>query len=328
MTSFWNTLPRPFFALAPMADVTDVSFRRLVMHLGKPDVFFTEFVSADGIYHLREIKKIPDDENPLFNDLMYAKGEQPIVAQLFGSNPDTVRYTSEIIARLGFAGVDINMGCPDKSVEKQGAGAALMNNPSRAVEIVAAAKDGVARAGSNIPISIKTRIGYDKEIIDEWIPNLLSTEPAAITVHLRTRKEMSDVPAHWEYMERIVKHRDACGADTLMIGNGDVRTLEEAKQKAMQSRSDGVMIGRAIFGNPWFFTGRTFNDASAKERIAALVTLSRFFEELSSIKPFHIFKKHIKAFVSGFPRASELRVELMDTHSADELIAVLGKWDK
>ncbi|HEC93921.1 MAG TPA: tRNA-dihydrouridine synthase [Candidatus Kaiserbacteria bacterium] len=326
MKSFWHMLPRPFFALAPMADVTDVAFRRLVMHLGKPDVFFTEFVSADGLFHLREIKKVPDDENPLLRDLMYARGEQPIVAQLFGSNIETMRYAAGVIARLGFAGVDINMGCPDRSVEKQGAGAALIKNPVRAVELIEAVKDGIKGAGSEIPVSIKTRIGYDKEIIDEWIPTLLKGKPDAITVHLRTRKEMSEVSAHWEYMERIVKLRDASGAKTLMIGNGDVHTLEEAKEKVLQSGADGIMVGRAIFGNPWFFIGRTFDDTPVEERIAALIMFSRFFEELSSPKPFHIFKKHIKAFVNGFPHATELRAKLMNTNSADELIATLNKW--
>ncbi len=325
MDSFWNTLPRPFFVLAPMKDVTDVAFRRLVMHFGKPDVFFTEFVSADGLFHLREVDKVPDEENPLMRDLIYMKDEQPIVAQLFGSNPDAMRYASGVMAHLGFAGIDINMGCPDRSVEKQGAGAALIKTPTQASKLIVAARDGVAHAGSEIPVSIKTRIGYDKEIIDEWIPALLASAPAAITVHLRTRKEMSNVSAHWEYMERIVRLRDVSGVDTLMIGNGDVHTLEDAKDKALQSHADGIMIGRAIFGNPWFFAGRAFDDISAKERIAALVMLARFFDELPSPKPFHIFKKHIKAFVSGFPRATEFRAELMNTRCVDELIATLHK---
>ncbi len=326
MTSFWHTLPKPFFALAPMADVTDVSFRRLIMHIGKPDIFFTEFVSADGLFHLREIKKIPDKDNPLLRDLLYAKGEQPIVAQLFGSNTRTMCYSAELITRLGFAGIDINMGCPDRSVEKQGAGAALMKDTSKAVEIIEATKEGVARAGSEIPVSVKTRIGYDKETIDEWISALLEAKPQAITVHLRTRKEMSNVPAHWEYMDRIIKLRNTIGEGTLIIGNGDIQTLQDATEKAMQSHADGVMVGRAIFGNPWFFTGRTFDDTPISERIAALITLARFFEELLSPKPFHIFKKHIKAFISGFPGAGEFRVKLMNTSSIDELITVLHEW--
>lgn len=318
MLSFWNTLPKPFFVLAPMKDVTDIAFRRIVEELGKPDVFFTEFISADGLFHLREIDKISDADNPILHDLIYTEKQRPIVAQLFGSNPDTVRYTAKLIARLGFDGVDINMGCPDRSVEKQGAGAALIKNPERAVEIIAAAKDGVARSKKYIPVSVKTRIGYDSEIIDEWITTLLRADPAAITVHLRTRKEMSNVSAHWEYMERIVKLRDLSGNETIIVGNGDVQTLEDAKQKAMQLHADGIMVGRAVFGNPWFFSGATREDVSAKERLAALITLCQYFSEIEPAKHFNIFKKHIKAFVTGFRGATEIRAELMKAKTPQE----------
>ncbi len=313
--------------LAPMADVTDAAYRRLIAQVGKPDVMWTEFVSADGLYHTREIQRLPDAENPLMRDLAYTDGERPIVAQFFGSKPEMIAYAAGPAVTLGFDGVDINMGCPDRSIEKQGAGAALIKDPVRAAELIAAAKDGALRAGRPLPVSVKTRIGYNKEILDEWIPVLLAARPAAITVHLRTRKEMSLVPAHWELMRRVVALRDAAGQDTLVLGNGDVRDLEDAKRKAVETGADGIMLGRAIFGNPWLFTGRTHDDTSPAERLAALITLARYFEELTPPKHFQILKKHIKAFVSDFNGAAELRAALMATTRATELAARVVEYE-
>ncbi|MDE1965620.1 MAG: tRNA-dihydrouridine synthase family protein, partial [Patescibacteria group bacterium] len=198
MQSFWDRLPRPFFAMAPLADVTDPAFRRLVAACGKPDITWTEFVSADGLYHTRESARMLDAKNPLMRDLLYSEGERPIVAQLFSSKPDFMAYASELAAKLGFDGVDINMGCPDRAIEKQGCGSAMIRTPALAKAIVAAAKS------SGLPVSVKTRVGYGKEDLDEWLPALLEAEPAAITLHLRTRKEMSKVPARWELMEKAV----------------------------------------------------------------------------------------------------------------------------
>ncbi len=323
MASFWHTLPKPFFVLAPMADVTDAAFRRLIAQLGKPDVFFTEFISADGLYHLREIEKVPDAKNPLLRELMYTSSEHPIVAQLFGGNPKTMKYATEFVATLGFDGIDINIGCPDRSVEKQGAGAALIKNTTQAISVIRAAQEGAARHTHTIPISVKTRIGYTHETIDEWIPALLSVQPAAITVHLRTRKEMSKVSAHWEYMEHIVSLRDKSNSNTLILGNGDVHDLKDAVQKAKSSGADGIMLGRAIFENPWLFSNRKYTSISIEERFSALTTLANFFEEIYPPKPFHIFRKHIKTFINGFPRAAEFRTLLMHANSADELTDIL-----
>ncbi len=319
MTSFWNTLNKPFFASAPMKDVTDVAYRKLMAQVGKPDVVWTEFVAADGLYHTREIAKIKDNENPLMRDLLFSEIERPVVAQIFSSKPDMIVYASELVANLGFDGVDINMGCPDRSVEKQGAGAALMKDTKLAVEIIKSAKDGVARSGHVIPVSVKTRIGYSKESIDDLIPELLSAEPAALTVHLRTRKEMSDVPAHWEMMGRIVDIRNNMNSKTLIIGNGDVVDLQDAIQKASDTGVDGVMLGRAIFGNPWVFAGKSSKDISQNEKLAALISLAYSFEEITPHKHFHILKKHIKAFVSGFDGAAEFRSKLMEAENAKQL---------
>ncbi len=324
MKSFWQKLRKPFFVLAPMADVTDSAYRKLIAQFGKPDVTWTEFVSADGLYHTREIKKMLDEENPLMRDLVFSDAERPIVAQIFGSNVDTVAYSAELISNLGFDGIDLNMGCPDRSIEKQGAGAALIKNPTLAVELVEAVRSGSARSGRQLPVSVKTRVGYSHEIIDEWIPAILSVAPNALTVHLRTRKELSLAPAHWELLPRVVALRDKTGVDTLIIGNGDIRDRTDAIKKTTESGADGAMVGRSVFGNPWIFAGRTYDETSNNERLDALATLARYFEEITPPKSFHILKKHIKAFVGGFSGASELRARLMNAESADEIAEIIS----
>ena len=317
MESFWTRLPKPFFVLAPMADVTDAAYRSLIARKGKPDVTWTEFVSADGLYYTREKKGIPDDENPLMRDLQFTDAERPIVAQLFSSNPETMAYAAKLCAELGFDGVDINMGCPDKSIEKQGCGAAMIKNPEKAKEIIKAARE------PGLPVSVKTRIGYNQEAIDEWLSALLEEDLPALTVHLRTRKEMSSVPAHWELMSRVVALRDRIAPSTLIIGNGDVADLADGKLKVEETGCDGVMIGRGIFGNPWVFAGRTLEDTTPEERLGALLEFARAFETMQPAKSFHLVRKHVKAFATGFDGAAELRGKLMETTSAAEMEAVL-----
>ncbi len=349
MDSFWNKLPRPFFALAPMADVTDPAFRKIIAKYGKPDVMWTEFVSADGLYHLNKIANAGDSRksllgeryaslhlaslssgrhsssptpafaaNPLMRDLQFDASEHPIVAQIFGSNPETIAYATRLAADLGFDGVDINMGCPDRSIEKQEAGAAMMKSPAKAQEIIKA-----AQSASPLPVSVKTRIGYNREMLEEWLPALLEANPAAITLHLRTRKEMSAVPAHWELAPRAVKIREAVNPSVLLLGNGDVRNMTDAREKAASSGLDGVMLGRAIFGNPWLFSGRDESLISQQEKLHALVELAQEFEKLSPPKSFAILKKHIKAFVSGFDGAAELRARLMEAENAAQFAEII-----
>ena len=317
MHSFWQRLSRPFFVLAPMADVTDPAYRRLIAEYGAPDVTWTEFVSADGLYATREKKGMKDAENPLMRDLLYTEAERPILAQLFTSNPESMAYAATLCAELGFDGIDINMGCPDKSIEKQGAGAAMMKDPESAREVYRAA------ATSGLPVSVKTRIGYNQESMEEWLPAILAEKPAALTVHLRTRKEMSKVPAHWELMEKAVAIRDRVSPETLILGNGDVTSLKEAKEKAAATGADGIMLGRGIFGNPWLFTGRAIEEISPAEKLAALGKLAEYFSELTPAKHFHILKKHFKVFVSGWEGAAELRGRLMETQTFEELQAEL-----
>lgn len=304
--------------MAPMADVTDPAFRALVAKKGSPSVFWTEFVSADGLYHTREIAKLPDSENPLMRDLQFSEAERPIIAQIFSSKPDMIAYAAKLAEELGFDGVDINMGCPDRSIEKQGAGACLIKTPELAVELINAAK-----AATSLPVSVKTRVGYNTEVLDTWLPALIAAEPAVITLHLRTRKEMSLVPARWELMSKAVAIRNALGSKIPLIGNGDVTDLDDAKQKIDATGCDGVMIGRGMFGNPWVFAGRKSEDTPLEEKLAALAELTCAFEALKPHKHFAILKKHIKAFVTGFDGAAELRHKLMETDSASELNQVI-----
>ncbi|KKR79457.1 MAG: tRNA-dihydrouridine synthase [Candidatus Nomurabacteria bacterium GW2011_GWA2_40_9] len=310
MKNFWENIHKPFFVLAPMADVTDCAFRQIMAKYGKPDVFWTEFVSADGLAH-------PVAREKLLIDLKYGENEHPIVAQIFGGKPENIKSASKLCKELGFDGVDINMGCPDKSIGKQCAGAAMMKDLNLARKVIQAAKEG---AGS-LPISIKTRIGYNKNEINTWIRALLEQDIAVLTVHLRTRKEMSDVPAHWEVMRDIVKMRDELGKETLIIGNGDAIDVDDARKKCEETGCDGVMFGRAIFGNPWLFSQKY---PLVSQKLKVLVEHTKLFEKiLGGHKNFAIMKKHYKAYVNGFDGTKELRVKLMETKNAKEVESVI-----
>ncbi len=303
---FWKNLKKPIFVLAPMADVTDCVFRQIIAKYGKPDVFWTEFVSADGLAH-------PVAREKLLIDLKFEKNEHPIVAQIFGGKPENIKIAAALCKELGFDGIDINMGCPDKSVEKQCAGAYSMRDPELAKQIIRAAREGAG----DLPVSVKTRIGYNKNEIETWIPALLEENIAVLTVHLRTRKEMSDVPAHWDLMKRILEIRDKVASGTLIFGNGDALDLADAKQKVSDTGCDGVMLGRAIFGNPWLFSGKV---PFLKEKLEVMIEHTRLFEkELGAHKNFAIMKKHYKAYVNGFDGAKELRMKLMEAHNASEI---------
>ncbi len=324
MRNFWTKLKKPILCLAPMADVTDCAFRQIIAKYGKPDIFWTEFVSADGLCSA--------GKNKLLIDLKYSENERPIVAQIFGGKPENIRIASALCKELGFDGIDINMGCPDKSVEKQCAGAAMMKDSKLVREVIRMAREG----SGGLPISVKTRIGYNKSEIETWIKELLSEDLAALTVHLRTRKEMSNVSAHWELMRRIVEIRDEMGVQTLIIGNGDIMNLEEAKQKIKETGCDGVMLGRAIFGNPWLFVGGKrpdlgnskrsgLEEPSISEKLRVMIEHTQLFEKmLGPHKNFAIMKKHFKAYVNGFDGAKELRMKLMETNNATEVENIIN----
>ena len=308
--NFWQKLKKPFFVLAPMADVTDIAQRQMLVKYGKPDVIYTEFVSCDGFMHEK-------GREALIKDLHFEKNEHPIVAQFFGSTPENFFQCAKLVKKMGFDGFEINMGCPDRSVEKQGAGAALMKNPTLAREIIREAK----RGAGTMPVSVKTRIGYNKNEIETWLPELLAEKPAIITIHGRTRKEMSEVGAHWDVIARAVEI--AKGSGVLIVGNGDVQSLDDGSQKAKESGASGIMVGRGIFGNPWFFNKeKDIENISLEERFNVMIEHTKLFEkEISSqnIKGFHVMKKHFKAYVSGFDGAKELRAKLMETESSKEV---------
>ncbi len=307
---FWAKLHKPFFVLAPMADVTDAAFRRIIAKHGRPDVFWTEFVSADGL--------ASPGRKVLLRDLEFTRSEKPIVAQLFSSKPDKMREAAALCQKLGFDGIDINMGCPDRSIEGQGCGAAMIKNPKNAREIIRAAKEGAPK----LPISVKTRIGYNKNEIATWIPEILAEGVAALTVHCRTRKEMSLVPARWEHIREVTALRDKISPETLIIGNGDIKDIDDARAKAAEFGADGVMLGRAIFGNPWLFSslhGKQ-NIPTISEKLNVLVEHTKLYEKLlGDIKSFAIMKKHFKAYVNGFEGAKEFRTELMEAVDAKEV---------
>ena len=281
-----------------MADVTDAAFRQIITKYGKPDILWTEFVSVDGLCSIGKEK--------LLIDLAYGENERPIVAQIFGSKPENFETVARMLVEMGFDGIDINMGCPVKKVLNQNSCSALIRTPELAKEIILATK----RGAGNVPVSVKTRIGFNTMEIDTWIPTLLEAEPAALTVHLRTVKELSLVPAHWEVMRQIVDLRDSMKKDTLIIGNGDVADIEDAKKKAHETGCDGIMLGRAIFGNPWLFTGKI---PTVQEKLDVMIEHTKLFEKmLGKHKNFALMKKHYKAYVNGFDGAKELRIRLMD----------------
>lgn len=299
-----------------MADVTDAAFRRMIAKHSKPrgpHAMYTEFVSADGLALAPE-----EGRRKLMRDLAYTEGERPIVAQFFTATPEHMERAAALAAELGFDGVDINMGCPAGPINNQGAGAELILKPGLAAELVAAAK----RGAPNLPVSVKTRLGYNKDILEEWLPALLAAEPAAIILHARTRREMSAVPAHWERVKRAVEIRNEAGSKTLIIGNGDVKDLADAEQKAKETGADGIMLGRAVFGRPWLFGGGETPALPERLRIAA--QHAELFEELlGDLKSFAIMKKHFKAYAEGFDGAKELRARLMETQDAREIEEVI-----
>lgn len=320
--NFWQKLKKekegPLMVLAPMADVTDPAFRRIIARYGKPDVTWTEFVSADGLFL--------GGYDALVKDLAFTEEERPVVAQFFGSNLENMKKAGELAVELGFDGIDINMGCPDKSIEKQGAGAGHIKNPEHAQKVILAVMEGAKKDGKNLPVSVKTRIGYNKNELETWLPVILETNPAVVTIHARTRKEMSLVPARWEHVKRAVEIRDSFvdsngkKSETLIFGNGDVIDLEDAQKKAEETGCDGVMLGRAIFGNPWRFNREIkVENISIQEKLRVMVEHTRLFEELLPHKSFAIMKKHYKAYVNGFDGAKELRMQLMEAKNADEV---------
>ncbi len=317
---FWKALKKPILVMAPMEDVTDYAFRQMFARFGSQDgkknfVSFTEFVSSEGLHYASDTQK-----EALFGKLMFAENERPIVAQIFGSDPQKMASAAHLVEKLGFDGVDINMGCPDKSVEKTGAGAALIKNPTLAKKIVFEIKKAV-----KIPVSVKTRLGYSK-YDKNWIKEILTTEPGALTVHLRTRNEMSKVNAHWELLPELLNLRDSISKDTILIANGDVQSLKDALQKFEKYAPDGIMVGRALFGNPLFFSTPKSKMSRSKKIELLKVHLHLFNKHLKGYKSYAVMKKHFKAYISDFKGAKALRIKLMETENVQEALDILNSY--
>lgn len=318
--SIWQSISKPIFALAPMEDVTDSVFRQIVVQTGKPDLFFTEFTSVDAILS-------PGFKN-ISNRLIFTKSERPIIAQIWGNDPEKFYKVAKMLQKMGFDGIDINMGCPDKSVVKHGSCSALIKNPNLAIDIIKATKKGAGSAGRRIPVSVKTRIGfYNINEMETWVTTLLSQDIAALTLHLRTVKEMSKVPAHWELIQRAVEIRDNLKVKTKILGNGDIKSMSEAQEKIDLYGIDGVMIGRGIFENLWFFNPQIKpEDVSVEKKLKLLIKHANlFYKTWGNTKNFAILKKFFKCYINGFPNASELRMKLMEAENPAQIKKIILK---
>ncbi|MDD2274481.1 MAG: tRNA-dihydrouridine synthase [Candidatus Pacebacteria bacterium] len=306
-SNFWKKLKKPIIVAAPMSGVTDDAFRLMLLKYGRPDVFWTEFVSVEGLFS--------KGRESCLEVLKFSPKEHPIVAQVFGSDPSYFKKAASEIEELGFDGIDINMGCPDRAIEKKGSGAALIKDVELAKEIIRATKKG-----TKIPVSVKTRLGYNENQINEWIVPLLKEKVAVLTIHFRTRKELYRYPAQWELAKEIVKLRDLYAPETLIIGNGDVKSLKEAQKLAKENNLDGIMIGRATMGNPWFFSNKS---PDTKERLNAII---EHIEIVNDPKRFSQMKKHFHAYTKGFNGAKELRDSIMEAKNYSEVKKLIEKF--
>ncbi len=309
-----NFLPNPFFALAPMDDVTDTVFRQIVAKCCKPDLFFTEFVNADGLQSL--------GREGVIQKLKFTESDQPIIAQIWGLKPENFYKTARELVELGFSGVDLNFGCPDKTVVKNGACSALINNRSLATEIIQATKEGVSGRAS---VSVKTRLGF--EVVDlSWAELLLDQGVDMLTIHGRTRKELSKVPAHWEDIGRVRKMRDDKKLPTLIVGNGDVTSRKHGEELAQKYSLDGIMIGRGVFNDPFVFSSTSpWQSYSRQQKIALYSEHVRLFAKIweKKYRPIRTLNKFCKIYVNGYEGAKGDREKIMAAVSTDELLLIL-----
>ena len=315
--NFWAELPKPFFILAPMEDVTDVVFRHVVKEAGAPDVFFTEFTNSDSFCH-------PDGIESVRGRLAFTEDEQPMVAHIWGDKPEFFREMSIALADMGFKGIDLNMGCPVPNVAERGKGSGLILRPEVAAELIEAAKAG------GLPVSVKTRLGFtDTAEMEKWISHLLKQDIANLSVHMRTRKEMSKVAAHWELIPRIVELRDEIAPQTLLTINGEILDRQMGLELAEKYGVDGLMIGRGIFKNPYAFEKES-QEHSPKELIGLLRLQLDLQDKYAEQVPRSIVGLHrfFKIYVKGFPGANDLRVSLMNTKSTAEVREILADFER
>ncbi|MED2974566.1 tRNA-dihydrouridine synthase [Fictibacillus sp. B-59209] len=314
--NFWRELPRPFFILAPMEEVTDVVFRHVVSEAARPDVFFTEFTNSDSYCHPEGIRSVK-------GRLTFTEDEQPIVAHIWGDNPENFRKMSIGMAEMGFQGIDINMGCPVPNVTQNGKGSGLILRPEVAAALIQAAKAG------GLPVSVKTRLGFTEvDEWKEWLKHILKQDIVNLSIHLRTRKEMSKVDAHWELIPEIKKLRDEVAPDTLLTINGDIPDRQTGLKLAEQYGVDGVMIGRGIFHNPFAFEKEP-KDHSSKELLGLLRLHLDLYDKYShlELRPFTALHRFFKIYVKGFRGAGELRNQLMSTKSTDAVREALDTFE-
>lgn len=312
--NFLATLSRPFFVLAPMDDVTDTVFRQIVAACAPPDVYFTEFVNVDGLQSPGRDRLLPK--------LAFTASDQPLIAQIWGKNPDNYYITAQELVQMGFAGIDINMGCPDKTIVKNGCCSALINNRQLAHEIIVATQEGAA---GQVPVSVKTRLGFNAVDLS-WPEYLLEHKLNMLTIHGRTRKQMSAVPADWDMIGRIRALRDRIAPPTLIVGNGDVQTRTQGLELATQHGLDGIMVGRGIFRDPFLFAKSSLWAAHTKEQRVALYR--KHVELFAKAWPNNerrvaTLNKFCKVYISDFDGAKELREQLMAAKSTSELLDLL-----
>lgn len=320
-------LPKPFFVLAPMDDVTDTVFRQTVAGTAAPDLFFTEFTNVDGLQSVGRPK--------LLRKLRFVESEKSLVAHIWGLNPENFYKTAEQIADgtfarelclpegCNFVGIDLNMGCPAKSEVKAGACSALINNRELAKEIIQATKAGAA---GRLPVSVKTRLGFSS-VDMTWIEFLLGQKLNMLTIHGRTRKEMSKVPAHWDLIGDAVRLRDQLAPETLIVGNGDVENRDHGLELVKTYGLDGIMIGRGVFHDPYVFAGKSpWESIDRDERVAMYHRHVQLFADTwrTGERNIKTLNKFCKVYISDFDGAKELREQLMEANSTDELLSLLS----
>ena len=363
---FWNKLERPIIALSPMDGVTDAAFRFITAKHGSPDIHFTEFTNVEGLAR---------NATTMLDDFLYSEIERPVVAQIYGSEIESFYKIAIVVCELGFDGIDINMGCPAKKVANRGCGAGLIRNPTLAKKIIRSVKQGVQdwydgksmedlglkarmihrvremnrqRCGQDLtqerrllPVSVKTRIGYQEIIIEDWVKHLLEEEPACISIHGRTLKQMYSGQADWEAIGRAAELIRPTG--TLVLGNGDIASLRDMVSKILESGVDGVLLGRGTMGNPWIFSekekvrqavrqGKIWNNGEPQvdfaTRFAVLLEHAKYFEQVRGVGRFTAMRKHFGWYCKGMPKAAELRNRMCQTHNSREVGAILNEYQK
>ncbi len=321
--NFWNTFTEPIIALAPMEDVTDTVLRELLLGLADPSalhVVMTEFVSTDGLVHKKARKRVihrlqvTDQERQLLN-----KKKVKIVAQIWGNSPENYQQVvKEISEEMEFDGIDINMGCPVPKVVKRGCCSGLIGNPTLAKEIIQACQES-----TDLPVSVKTRIGLKSIATEEWIGQVLETKPAALIIHGRTQKQMTQGSALWEEIEKAARLRDQLGLNLPILGNGDIQSVGEARAKCNTFGLDGAMIGRGIFENPWLFMEEQ-RERTREEKLDLLWKHTKLFDRVwGDTKNFNILRRYYSIYSKGFPGAAALRAQLMQTESIADVKRVL-----